>query len=266
MLDTDRHDSRGRSQPTQRRGPEPDCTTSERSARHAECLRRADSVTKLEVELHLAVHDLRNSLSNAALNVGLLARKIGQLEHAAANTELLESVRRDLRQVQDSLHHVTELTGSEAPPTELIDVGLLLASVQRLARTAAQLTTEVHISVIAPKEPVFVQGSRSRLDQAVFALVRNAIQASGAGSEVRIEVEQQGGEVCIRVNDHGPGLPAELKERVFEEYQSTDPKSLGLGLCVARHIIAQHGGTLTLTSSPGSGVCAELRLPRSTGR
>jgi signal transduction histidine kinase len=264
MLETGKLGPHGQPQPMSRRTPESTSTTAPgRSARRAECLRRADAVAKLGVELHLAVHDLRNLLSNAALNASLLARRIGTNGAEPDNVELLESVRRDLRLVQDTLHHVTQLADDQGPVGEPVDVSALLTDVRRLAWTAAHATGDVRVAVAAADRPLFVHGSRNRLLQAFFALVRNAIEASQAAGEVRIEVEARGLDVYVRVRDQGPGLPAELRERAFEEFESTKPGGLGVGLCVARRIIAEHAGALTLSSLPGSGVCAEVRLARS---
>jgi len=261
MLDTDRLEP----QQTPRRTHEPECSAPGRDVRRAESLRRADFAAKLEVEVHLAVHDLRNSLSSAALNASLLARRIGGLDADATNTELLECVRRELRHVHDTLERVIELTEDEATVAEPVDVTALMADVQRLARAAAQLAGDVRIIATPPKERMSVRGSRGRLQQAIFALVRNAIEASCSnGGEVHIEVDALDSEVYIRVRDNGLGLPPDLRVQDYEEFESTKPAGLGLGLFVARTIITQHAGSLSLTSTPGSGACAEIRVPRSS--
>lgn len=260
MLDTGRFEPQGQPRPMEHRSLEPANAAAGESARRAECLRRADAFAKLGIDVHLAVHDLRNLLSNAALNASLLARKLGGDGPGSENAELLESVRRDLRHVHDALCRVTQLTEDETPDVEPVAVSELMADLRRLAWSAPQLTGDIRITVVAPEEPVFVRGSRSRLHQAVFALVRNAIEASPASTEVRIEVEARMDHVHIRVRDNGPGLPPGLHERGFAEFESTKPTGLGIGLSVARHIIAQHAGSLTLESSPGSGTCAEVRL------
>jgi signal transduction histidine kinase len=263
MLDTGRLVPQGQPQPLQRRPSEPACTPPAHGARRAECLRRADAVGTLGVEVHLTVHDLRNSLSNAVLNAGLLARRLSGAAGDPDNSELLDSVRRDLKQVQDTLARMSQLTEDQSEAVEAVEVASLLTDVRRLAWAAAQLTGDVRVDVVAPQQPLFVRGVRRRLQQAIFALVRNAIEASPASDEVRIEVEARGDEVHIRVLDRGPGLAPELRERVFEEFESTKAAGLGIGLSVARLIIVEHAGSLTLLSPHGSGLCAEVRLPSS---
>jgi signal transduction histidine kinase len=244
----------------ERRPTESPSSAHGRGARRAECLRRADSVSKLGVELQLAVHDLRNLLGNASLNASLLANKLSKETLAAEHHELLDSVRRDLRSVQDELHRVTQLAEDQTPAVETIDVVEFRSDVRRLACTAAHQMNDVRVSVDVPEQPLLVRGRRSHLLQAVFALVRNAIEASQPSNEVRVEVEAHGEEVHLRVRDHGPGLPLELHERVFEGVESAKPTGLGLGLVVARRIVAEHAGSMKLSPAPGGGLCAEIRL------
>jgi signal transduction histidine kinase len=104
--------------------------------------------------------------------------------------------------------------------------------------------------------------------QALCNLIGNALKHTPPSGRVSVRVAEEPDEVVLLVEDDGPGIPAEERERVFGLFarlgsSSDTPRGLGLGLPVARTIVEQHGGTLALTDScEGKGACFELRLPR----
>ncbi|MFN7144223.1 MAG: ATP-binding protein, partial [Myxococcota bacterium] len=106
-----------------------------------------------------------------------------------------------------------------------------------------------------------------RIDQVVMNLVVNAIDAMPAGGELWIHVERVGDNVCIRVRDGGPGVPPELRERIFTPFFTTKPpgKGTGLGLAIAREIVAMHRGTLELDPSDAGGAAFVVTLPLERG-
>jgi signal transduction histidine kinase len=109
-----------------------------------------------------------------------------------------------------------------------------------------------------------VTGDAVLLEQAVLNLIVNAEQALAGrtGGTIRLQMELPDGGVVLRVTDNGPGVDPAIADRLFEPFATTRARdeSSGLGLCVARQIAEQHGGTLTLESTP-SGACFTLRLP-----
>jgi signal transduction histidine kinase len=104
---------------------------------------------------------------------------------------------------------------------------------------------------------VFAQPDRLR--QVVRNLVRNAVQAAGAE---RVRVTAVGGpEVRLRVEDDGPGMTPEALARVFDRYVSGRPGGAGVGLTVARRIVASFDGRIEARSEPGLGTAFEVMLP-----
>ncbi|MDP2315207.1 MAG: HAMP domain-containing sensor histidine kinase [Pseudomonadota bacterium] len=102
------------------------------------------------------------------------------------------------------------------------------------------------------------------IDQVVMNLVVNALDAMGeSGGEMWIHTERIGDEVCIRVRDAGPGVPPELRERIFIPFFTTKPpgKGTGLGLAVAREIVAMHRGRLELDPTVRNGAEFVVTLP-----
>ena len=93
-------------------------------------------------------------------------------------------------------------------------------------------------------------------------LVLNAIQATPAGGSVRRRgAMSTDGDLCICVDDSGPGVPPELRNRIFEPFFTTKDAGTGLGLPLVHSIVQQHGGTITIETSPSGGARFHLRLP-----
>jgi signal transduction histidine kinase len=91
------------------------------------------------------------------------------------------------------------------------------------------------------------------MEQAVVALVTNAIEASPKGSGVEVCGLVDGGGWTIRVADQGPGVPADLREKVFRPYFTTKKEGSGIGLAVAHQVVMQHGGQLRVAEGPMDG-------------
>ena len=94
-------------------------------------------------------------------------------------------------------------------------------------------------------------------------LVLNAVQASPRGAEVRVAVGKGARGVVLEVSDAGPGIPPDLRDRVFEPFFSGRPGGTGLGLAVTRRLVEAHGGTLAFASGP-AGTVFRAGLPEST--
>jgi len=97
-------------------------------------------------------------------------------------------------------------------------------------------------------------------------LLSNAINASPQEEEIIIQARQTDKEAIISVTDHGPGIPAEYHERIFEEFMQYDNgaqsvPSGGLGLAVSRNLVEMHSGELTVISEVGEGSTFTFTLP-----
>lgn len=109
--------------------------------------------------------------------------------------------------------------------------------------------------------PAEVAGSPERLAQLVRNLVRNAVQAAGA-EQVTVAVRASDAEVCLSVEDRGPGVPVNELEYLFERfYTKRKQGGTGVGLSVAQQIARRHGGDISVTSTVGVGTCFTVSLP-----
>src|SRR5438093_684767 len=121
----------------------------------------------------------------------------------------------------------------------------------------------VPIDVSLGEAPLRLKGDPLQLQEAVVNLVKNAIDATDRGS-VRVRLEERPGSYAIVISDTGIGMSPDILARVFDPTYTTKPRGegLGLGLPLAKHIVAGHGGTIEATSEPGVGSTFTVLLPR----
>jgi two-component system, OmpR family, sensor kinase len=165
----------------------------------------------------------------------------------------------------------------------LVDDLLLLARLDQrrpLDRAPVDLTSMVNDAVSDARaadpgrtviaritEPMVVTGDDLRLRQAVANLVRNALVHTPAGSPVEVSLQPQNGHAEIDVIDHGPGVPPEQRDRIFERFHRADPLrsrdqgGSGLGLSIASAVVTAHGGRISVDDTPGGGATFRIELP-----
>jgi signal transduction histidine kinase len=111
-----------------------------------------------------------------------------------------------------------------------------------------------------------VRGDERRVRQIVFNLLSNAVKFTPSGGSVTVASARLDGEVHVSVTDTGPGIAAEDRERIFEEFQQTDVglqqrEGTGLGLALSRRLVELHGGRIWVESEPGQGSRFVFTLP-----
>jgi two-component system OmpR family sensor kinase len=148
---------------------------------------------------------------------------------------------------------------------EAVDVVALAAAASEALRAAAP---ERRVTLSAP-ESALVLGDGVRLRQVLDNLLANARLHTTPGSPVHVEVAASDGLVQLVVSDSGPGMTEAEVEHAFERFYRGDPSRTratgggsGLGLAIAQAVVAEHGGRLTLVSSPERGTVATIALPR----
>lgn len=113
-----------------------------------------------------------------------------------------------------------------------------------------------------------VRGGEARLMQVFLNLLLNAADAIDGAGKIAVRVRNEGEQVVVELDDDGPGIPAEVREQIFEPFVTTKPvgKGTGLGLAVCHTIVERAGGTITADNLPGRGARFTVRLPLSTSR
>jgi signal transduction histidine kinase len=206
-------------------------------------------------------HDLRNPLT--ALKMALQRLAAGRLDHQSPIALLERQIDRMTRIVDDLL----DATRIEAGQLELKVEDCDLRAVAREVIELYQPSSSLHqLTLRAPDRPVLVHVDPLRMEQVIGNLVSNAIKYSPLGGPVELNIDPGDRQAVLTVTDHGIGIPAERMQDLFTPFQRRDTATIpgaGLGLSVARRIIAAHGGAIEVDSSPGTGSTFRVRLARS---
>ncbi|WP_448680091.1 sensor histidine kinase [Pseudomonas nicosulfuronedens] len=195
-------------------------------------------------------HDLRTPLSRLRL-------RVEEIENPQLRTRIGQDLAEMIGMLDSTLHYLQQERATE--PLQWFDVKALADS---LAEDACERGADVGVEGFCAPLKVQPMALRSCLNN----LLDNALRYAG---EVSIELRDGAREVEIRVRDHGPGIPAELREQVFEPFfrlegsRNRNSGGVGLGLAIARDAARRQGGDLVFEETPGGGATAVLRLPRA---
>ena len=204
-----------------------------------------------------ASHQLRTPLT--ALRLRLDNLDSGATEDMREGLEAATAEAGHLTEIIDGLLALARAEGGATPaaPLDLVDLARDRAS----AWEALAAERDVVVKTEANGR-VVVRAARDRLEQVIDNLVSNALEASPAGTTIRLVVAQAGRKGELRVRDEGPGLADADKRRAFDRFwrASASPGS-GLGLPIAKRLLEIDHGTLELADAPGHGLDAIARLP-----
>ncbi len=217
-------------------------------------------------------HEIRNPLGLIDLYAKLTEDHLGQLdlETQAAKKELLLKNLSLIRQATGSLETIlSELTNYSRPLQLHPKPADLVALVQDLCEfyRPSYLEKSVQLEVSQNPQAVWLELDTEKIRQALINLLKNALEASGAGMtvQVRVEAPVDAPQVCVKVIDQGNGISPQHINKLFTPYFSTKGSGTGLGLAHSRKILLAHGGTVELLSSvPGQGSVFALILPKNT--
>jgi len=206
-----------------------------------------------------ASHELRTPLTSVLANLELLELELeGDAREAAASA--LRSSRRMRRLVADLLLLARADAGRIAAhgPLDLSEI------VAEAAGELEPVAGDHHIRVSAPLGAE-IEGARDELHRLALNLLENALRHTAPGTTVEATVERRNGEVVLSVEDDGPGIPRELRDRVFERFfrgAGDRSGSSGLGLAIVRAVAGSHEGTVTLEEPlDGRGARFVVRFP-----
>jgi signal transduction histidine kinase len=229
------------------------CLAEERVAETEAQLRRLQSVGAK------VAHELKNPL--AAIKG--LCQLVARTPESERTQERLAVVSSEIERMEQILGEYLSFSRPlEDLHAEPIDLAVIARDVRDvLAGRADQAGVTVHVDGSA----VPAKGDPRRLKEALINLVSNAIEATPDGGRVQLRVRGSGAGALVEVEDTGRGIAPEDLERLGTSFFTTRPNGTGLGVVLAQGVIAQHGGTLTYTSTVGRGTVARIALPNGAG-
>ncbi|HSN91586.1 MAG TPA: ATP-binding protein [Anaeromyxobacteraceae bacterium] len=215
-------------------------------------------------------HEIRNPLNAAALQLAVLERRVRRLGPGVQGPllEPLTLVRDEIRR----LDHILEDFLQFARPREFVPRPVELVPV--ITRVLDLIDGEAERRGIRVERDLSdvpeVAGDEERLRQVLVNLALNALEAAPHGGRVRVScrTEEPGPErgadgevVAVTIDDSGPGVTPEARDRIFEPFFTTKAEGSGLGLPIVHAIVTQHGGTIAVDEAPDGGARFVLRLP-----
>jgi two-component system sensor histidine kinase SenX3 len=171
-----------------------------------------------------------------------------------------------LGRIIDDLLDLSRIEADEGPEFRRVPLCEILREATEPLRPAVE-AGEIKLDVDQPPAYLTVPGDRRDLVSAVANLVDNAVKYSEAGSLVQVRASADAETARISVCDHGIGIPTRDLDRIFERFYRVDRArsrltgGTGLGLSIVRHVAANHGGTVTVSSREGEGSTFTLELP-----
>src|SRR6266568_3579921 len=191
-------------------------------------------------------HEIKNPLTAMRIGVDQLRRTGAQPDSRTATAvEVLASETERLDRLAKEFAEFGRLP--EGPKSEVDLVDLLVD----LAKSAVPPAVEV--TVRANGGPCTLLGQYDPLRRAFANLLRNAAEAMGGHGPIEVGVAKDGQGVLVTIADHGPGIPEEQRQRVFEPYFTTKQDGTGLGLALVRQTIEAHHGTIRVSETAGGG-------------
>jgi two-component system, NtrC family, sensor histidine kinase HydH len=224
--------------------------------------RRAVEAERLAVLGRIAAglaHEIRNPLGSITGSIEMLCESPVLSEE---DRHLCDIIRREARRLNDLVGDMVDLSRPRVPAPQATDVGALAREVVALAAHAAR-ASDVRVVYEGPAGEVVARCDGAQMRQVLWNLVRNAMQATSAGSAVHVRLEPRAGEVALAVDDEGPGVPEYADDRIFDESFTTRTHGAGIGLAVVKRIVNDHaamGARLAVGRAAGGGARFQVTL------
>jgi len=217
-------------------------------------LRAQESLAKVGQLAAIVAHEVRNPLAGIRGAVQILSRRTLEEEDRKIMGRIVERV--------DALNALTEdlLVFARPHTPELASIRLqaVLAAAQRLLAGHADLAA---VSVQIQGEDVGLEADEKMLQDVFLNLFLNAAQAMKGEGAIRVAIRVDNGTVHVDVEDGGPGIPPDARERLFEPFFTTRHRGTGLGLPIVKRDVEAHGGDVAITCPEEGGTRVTVSLP-----
>jgi signal transduction histidine kinase len=234
--------------------------------------RRAEQLAMLGQLAAGVAHELRNPLTS----MKIIVQTVGEEgESAVLDARDLAVLREEIMRLESTIQSFLDY----ARPPKLVKTPTVASreverTVELVAHRADRLDIHIHQQI---QDATFeIHADPSQLRQVILNLLINALDVSPRDSQVRVRLTFQtcvdadrqsqaqaegSGWLQIDVEDQGPGLPADMGERIFQPFVSTKDSGTGLGLAICKRIVEDHGGTIAAANRPEGGAVFTVTLP-----
>jgi signal transduction histidine kinase len=190
-------------------------------------------------------HEIRNPLAAMRMTVELHLREELDAEHRQS----LELLRTEIGRIEEAVGELMDIASPAAPRVEGVDLDAVVKDVLALVRPQVE-----HQGILVEARfagSLCVRCDPRRLRRVVLNLVLNAIQALPDRGRLTVETKRRGKDIRLEVADTGPGIPEDLRGRIFDLFVSGKPGGAGLGLAMTRRIVEEQGGRIGFETGAG---------------
>jgi signal transduction histidine kinase len=231
-----------------------------------ESFQRAKRADRLAAVGQLAAglaHEIRHPLASIEGAVNVLANPDSPDE---LQTEFRGIIKKECRRLGGLLTELLDFARPREPRFGRLDVAASVEDAVRLARSSLA-TSNVSIETSLTEKLPAVECDEEQIKQVLLNLLMNAAQAMPDGGRIVVSASREGRSLALIVADDGPGIPEEMRTRVFDPFFTTRESGTGLGLAVVQQIVSQHGGQIEVEQNGAQGARFVVRIPiRNGGR
>jgi two-component system sensor histidine kinase PilS (NtrC family) len=217
-------------------------------------------------------HEIRNPLASMSGSIQVLRQ---ELPLSSEQSQLMDIVIRESERLNDIIRSFLAYARPQRFAIAPVDLRQAVSDTAVLLRNSAIVRENHHIDVEAPAAAVWLDADEGQIRQVIWNLATNGLRAMPDGGHLHLGVAcsppdgtrpgADAGEVVLRVQDEGVGIPAEELDGIFQPFHGTFTKGTGLGLAIVHRIVSDYNGEVQVRSTPGAGTTFEVRLPVRAG-
>ncbi|MGZ4819199.1 MAG: two-component system sensor histidine kinase NtrB, partial [Terriglobales bacterium] len=234
-------------------------------------MRDAESVRRIEDEIELSrrlaaigrltsgvAHEVRNPINAIMVHLEVLREKIKQIDPES---------RRHMDVISSEIQRLDRVVQTLVDFTKPVELRLSDADLRRIVEDVSVLAAPeasrqgVTVKCDLPADPLTIKADADLVKQAVLNIALNGIQAMPGGGALQLVARRDDHLVEVEVRDQGPGIPPEIRDKIFNLYFTTKKTGSGIGLAMSYRVMQLHNGSMEFESQPGQGTTFHLRFP-----
>ncbi|MEI9811870.1 MAG: ATP-binding protein [Acidobacteriota bacterium] len=228
----------------------------ERVATQLDVAKRLSAISRLSSGV---AHEIKNPLNAILLRLDLLKVRLGDGDEETAQE--LDILSKEVLRLNRVVTTFLDFSRPVEVHLEDVDLTALAREVAELVRPQAN-ASKIEVEFSATEASAAMRGDPDILKQAVLNLVTNAVEAmASTGGKLRVSVGRQAENWTLEVADSGPGIPPELRAKVFQLYFTSKSKGSGIGLAMTYRAAQLHNGTVSFSSESGVGTTFRMEFP-----
>jgi len=208
-------------------------------------------------------HEIRNPLSGINIYLNTLKRLLGKDNTEEKQTLILDQVQSASQKIEMVIRRVMDFARPSEPKLELTDINQPLMEAINLISVTLRKSGIVLEKSLADNLPR-IQADKNLIEETVLNLLNNAaaaLRSKKEGKKIRVCSLVEKEHIVIQICDSGPGIPFEIRDKIFDPYFTTKPEGTGIGLSISSRIIKDHGGSIIASDCNLGGAEFRIELP-----